>query len=103
MIVISNDPNNRLYETQVKKIVKVQSMMRVFLARRNLASKLKKFRQESSKSLSNVNVVGILIFSILMFISVQKEETSRVHSDHHLTDAEAAIAIQKGIDQYELN
>lgn len=36
-----------LYETQVKKIVKVQSMMRAFLAKRNVASKLIKFRQDS--------------------------------------------------------
>lgn len=40
----------RLYETQVKKIVKVQSMMRAFLAKRNVANKLKAFRQESSES-----------------------------------------------------
>lgn len=31
----------RLYETQVKKIIKVQSMMRAFLAKRNIATKLK--------------------------------------------------------------
>lgn len=31
----------RLYETQVKKIIKVQSMMRAFLAKRNIANKLK--------------------------------------------------------------
>lgn len=37
----------RLYETQVKKIVKVQSMMRAFLAKRNVAHKLIKFRQDS--------------------------------------------------------
>lgn len=38
----------RLYETQVKKIVKVQSMMRAFLAKRNVATKLQKIRQDSS-------------------------------------------------------
>lgn len=38
---------NRLYETQVKKIIKVQCMMRAFLAKRNVASKLLRFRQES--------------------------------------------------------
>lgn len=32
----------RLYETQVKKIVKVQSMMRAFLAKKNIVSKLKR-------------------------------------------------------------
>lgn len=32
---------SRLYETQVKKIIKVQSMMRAFLAKRNIASKFK--------------------------------------------------------------
>ena len=31
----------RLYETQVKKIIKVQSMMRAFLAKKNAASKFK--------------------------------------------------------------
>ncbi|KAL0107922.1 hypothetical protein PUN28_014885 [Cardiocondyla obscurior] len=33
---------SRLYETQVRKIVKVQCMMRAFLARKNIASKIKK-------------------------------------------------------------
>ncbi|XP_071862177.1 STKc_myosinIII_N_like and MYSc_Myo21 domain-containing protein ninaC isoform X2 [Bombus fervidus] len=33
---------SRLYETQVKKIVKVQCMMRAFLARKNMASKITK-------------------------------------------------------------
>lgn len=40
---------SRLYETQVKKIVKVQSMMRAFLAKRNVAGKLLKQRQDSIK------------------------------------------------------
>lgn len=31
----------RLYETQVKKIIKVQSMMRAFLAKKNIATKFK--------------------------------------------------------------
>jgi myosin III len=31
----------RLYETQVKKIIKVQSMMRAFLAKKNIAGKVK--------------------------------------------------------------
>lgn len=31
---------SRLYETQVKKIVKVQCMMRAFLARKSMASKV---------------------------------------------------------------
>ena len=30
---------SRLYETQVKKIIKVQCMMRAFLARKNVAAK----------------------------------------------------------------
>ncbi|XP_059618004.1 neither inactivation nor afterpotential protein C [Phlebotomus argentipes] len=38
----------RLYESQVKKIVKVQAMMRTFLAKRNLASKLKKLHHQDS-------------------------------------------------------
>lgn len=32
---------SRLYETQVKKIIKVQSMMRAFLAKRNIAAKIR--------------------------------------------------------------
>jgi myosin-3 len=32
---------SRLYEIQVKKIIKVQSMMRAFLAKRNIAEKIK--------------------------------------------------------------
>ncbi|RZF36430.1 hypothetical protein LSTR_LSTR010850 [Laodelphax striatellus] len=39
---------SRLYETQVKKIVKVQCMMRAFLAKRNFATKLKKFKSQDS-------------------------------------------------------
>ncbi|XP_031623809.1 neither inactivation nor afterpotential protein C [Contarinia nasturtii] len=68
---------SRLYETQVKKIIKVQSMMRAFLAKRNVASKLKTFRQES----------------------IQKE--AKV-SDHHLSDADAALAIQKAYRGYRV-
>ncbi|XP_052892100.1 neither inactivation nor afterpotential protein C [Anopheles moucheti] len=37
----------RLYETQVKKIVKIQSMMRAFLAKRSVATKLKQIHRES--------------------------------------------------------
>lgn len=38
---------NRLYETQVKKIIKVQSMMRLFLAKRNaVKNKSKKIHGE---------------------------------------------------------
>lgn len=40
----------RLYETQVKKIIKVQSMMRAFLAKKNVVSKFK--RNNSRPSLS---------------------------------------------------
>ncbi|XP_049532765.1 neither inactivation nor afterpotential protein C [Anopheles darlingi] len=37
----------RLYETQVKKIIKIQSMMRAFLAKRSVATKLKQVHRES--------------------------------------------------------
>lgn len=37
----------RLYETQVKKIVKVQSMLRSFLARRNVEKKKTLSREHS--------------------------------------------------------
>lgn len=46
MVVFTFD---RLYETQVKKIIKVQCMMRAFLAKRNVAIKLNKFRQDSGE------------------------------------------------------
>ncbi|KAL1124362.1 hypothetical protein AAG570_000991, partial [Ranatra chinensis] len=46
---------SRLYEIQVKKIVKVQSMLRTFLAKRNLASKQK--RQSSTTELESGNDV----------------------------------------------
>lgn len=52
----------RLYETQVKKIVKVQSMMRAFLAKRNVASKMEKIRQNSGKFFAVVVVVAHFIF-----------------------------------------
>lgn len=37
---------SHLYETQVKKIVKVQCMMRAFLARKNIASKITSIKKE---------------------------------------------------------
>lgn len=37
---------SRLYETQVRKIVKVQGMMRAFLARKNMASKITNMKKE---------------------------------------------------------
>ncbi|XP_058452551.1 neither inactivation nor afterpotential protein C [Malaya genurostris] len=43
---------SRLYETQVKKIIKVQAMMRAFLAKRNIASKLKGLHRESVRKLN---------------------------------------------------
>nr|CAD7585776.1 unnamed protein product [Timema genevievae] len=39
---------SRSYEMQVKKIIKVQTMMRAFLAKRNLAFKLRKLRSQDS-------------------------------------------------------
>lgn len=57
----------RLYETQVKKIIKVQSMMRAFLAKKNIASKFKQaigkpailIRQPSKEMSSEDAVVRI--------------------------------------------
>jgi myosin III len=46
----------RLYETQVKKIIKVQSMMRAFLAKRNVESKTKPTYGRISKQPSSVNI-----------------------------------------------
>ncbi|KAE8742085.1 hypothetical protein FOCC_FOCC012359, partial [Frankliniella occidentalis] len=39
---------SRLYEQQVKKIVKVQCMMRAFLAKRNMQTKLKRLKSQDS-------------------------------------------------------
>ncbi|KAJ8867609.1 hypothetical protein PR048_031411 [Dryococelus australis] len=41
---------SRTYESQVKKIIKVQTMMRAFLAKKSVASKLLKFRQNTGKT-----------------------------------------------------
>lgn len=47
----------RLYETQVKKIVKVQAMMRAFLAKRNFAAKIKFLKKrKSGKSQKNIHL-----------------------------------------------
>nr|XP_012228924.1 PREDICTED: neither inactivation nor afterpotential protein C isoform X1 [Linepithema humile]XP_012228934.1 PREDICTED: neither inactivation nor afterpotential protein C isoform X1 [Linepithema humile] len=43
---------SRLYETQVKKIVKVQCMMRAFLARKNIATKIVDIKKEIVKKAS---------------------------------------------------
>jgi len=40
---------SHLYETQVKKIVKVQCMMRAFLARKNIASKISDIKKNIGK------------------------------------------------------
>ncbi|XP_318814.5 neither inactivation nor afterpotential protein C [Anopheles gambiae] len=45
----------RLYETQVKKIVKIQAMMRAFLAKRTVATKLKQVHRESIRKRQMVN------------------------------------------------
>lgn len=42
---------SRLYETQVRKIVKVQCMMRAFLARRNIVSKIANIKKEEGKGI----------------------------------------------------
>ncbi|XP_053672779.1 neither inactivation nor afterpotential protein C [Anopheles nili] len=45
----------RLYETQVKKIVKIQAMMRAFLAKRTVETKLKQIHRESVRKRQLVN------------------------------------------------
>ncbi|XP_029156587.1 neither inactivation nor afterpotential protein C [Nylanderia fulva] len=61
---------SRLYETQVKKIIKVQCMMRAFLARKNIISKMSNIKKE-----------------IVRKTSIKKTES--------LTEDEAAVMIQK--------
>ncbi|XP_076302995.1 LOW QUALITY PROTEIN: neither inactivation nor afterpotential protein C-like, partial [Lasioglossum baleicum] len=63
---------SRLYETQVKKIVKVQCMMRAFLARKNMASKITNIRKDLVKK-----------------ASIKKKETVELSED------QAAVMIQK--------
>ncbi|XP_046822290.1 neither inactivation nor afterpotential protein C isoform X2 [Vespa crabro] len=64
---------SRLYETQVKKIVKVQCMMRAFLARKNIASKVINLKKQVVKK-----------------VSIRKKEPSM-----DMTQEEAALMIQK--------
>ncbi|XP_043799289.1 neither inactivation nor afterpotential protein C isoform X4 [Apis laboriosa] len=64
---------SRLYETQVKKIIKVQCMMRAFLARKNMASKIT----------SNVKK------EIVKKASIKEKKTME------LTEEEAAVVVQK--------
>ncbi|XP_035717985.1 neither inactivation nor afterpotential protein C-like isoform X5 [Vespa mandarinia] len=64
---------SRLYETQVKKIVKVQCMMRAFLARKNIASKVINLKKQVVKK-----------------ASIRKKEPSI-----DMTQEEAALMIQK--------
>ncbi|GAB0088953.1 Neither inactivation nor afterpotential protein C [Sergentomyia squamirostris] len=52
----------RLYETQVKKIIKVQAMMRAFLAKRNMAVKLKKLQHESMMPCQQPDVEKAAVF-----------------------------------------
>ncbi|XP_076750741.1 STKc_myosinIII_N_like and MYSc_Myo21 domain-containing protein ninaC isoform X1 [Xylocopa sonorina] len=69
---------SRLYETQVKKIIKVQCMMRAFLARKNMATKiLSGVRKEAVKK-----------------ASIKRKETVELSED------EAAIMIQKAYKGY---
>lgn len=43
---------SRLYETQVRKIIKIQCMMRAFLARKNIVSKMSNIKKEIEKRAS---------------------------------------------------
>ncbi|XP_012540143.1 neither inactivation nor afterpotential protein C isoform X2 [Monomorium pharaonis] len=61
---------SRLYETQVKKIIKVQCMMRAFLARKNIASKITHIKKEMIKKAS-------------------------IKKNNSITEEEAALMIQK--------
>lgn len=44
---------SRLYETQVRKIIKIQCMMRAFLARKNIVSKMSNIKKEIGKYLNS--------------------------------------------------
>lgn len=46
---------SRLYETQVKKIIKIQSILRRFLAKCKLAKEIKDQEKECSKYLIKIN------------------------------------------------
>lgn len=60
---------SHLYETQVKKIIKVQAMMRAFLAKRNIASKLKNIHRASGKWLCLRIFVNNYILTFKLIIS----------------------------------
>ncbi|KAK2587108.1 hypothetical protein KPH14_002873 [Odynerus spinipes] len=64
---------SRLYETQVKKIVKVQCMMRAFLARKNIATKVVNLKKQPVKK-----------------ASIKKKEPSA-----DMSQEQAAVVIQK--------
>ncbi|XP_076177941.1 STKc_myosinIII_N_like and MYSc_Myo21 domain-containing protein ninaC [Ptiloglossa arizonensis] len=73
---------SRLYETQVKKIVKVQCMMRAFLARKNIASKItntKKtvVKQASLKKMASVEMTqeeaAVIVQKVYRGYTVRKE------------------------------
>ncbi|KAL7044663.1 hypothetical protein ACKWTF_002019 [Chironomus riparius] len=66
---------SRLYETQVKKIIKVQSMMRAFLAKRNIANKIR---------------------------SVLKKQTSIGAPAKDMNEEEAVIKIQTAFRGYKI-
>lgn len=84
-----------MYETQVKKIVKVQSMMRAFLAKRNVATKLQKIRQDSSELSSRRRSEKVHLLISSFFLLVNQEPKNNPSSE------EAAITIQKGTSEDE--
>lgn len=76
----------------MKKIIKVQSMMRAFLAKRNVAAKFKCLRQDSGKCCTRKSIKNNFDkpnFGFSRRIAAKEQNVQASHS-------EAAVTIQKG-------
>jgi myosin-3 len=56
---------SRLYETQVRKIVKVQCMMRAFLARKNIASRIKHIKKDIGERIRHEYIMKHILYLIV--------------------------------------
>ncbi|XP_076245850.1 STKc_myosinIII_N_like and MYSc_Myo21 domain-containing protein ninaC [Calliopsis andreniformis] len=72
---------SRLYETQVKKIIKVQCMMRAFLARKNITSKITNVKKDVGRHLTGT-------------VSVKKASIKK-KDPMDMSEDQAAVMIQK--------
>ncbi|XP_031771312.1 neither inactivation nor afterpotential protein C [Apis florea] len=92
---------SRLYETQVKKIIKVQCMMRSFLARKNMASKITSNIKKEPGSKRKIRYRDCLSFFseriyspskiALHFSDVEVQTTNSPHRVHSNTEGQDLI------------